>query len=116
MLKIKSKDIAVFQYIGLNIKKNRDNVKLGQNQYKKNLKCILVEGGGQLKDRISTTEVTETRQLIGQLNWLAIQTRPDLSYDISESSSMRKQENGECLKQGNRVIKKAKKKKISNSN
>ena len=86
---IKSEEVAEFQYIGLNIKKNRDNVKLGQKEYKK-LKCIQVEGGWNLKDRISAIDVTKTRQLIGQLNWLATQTRPDLSYDISELSSMLK--------------------------
>ena len=36
LFKIKSEEVAEFQYIGLNIKKNRDNVKLGQNEYKKN--------------------------------------------------------------------------------
>ena len=36
LFKIKSEEFAEFQYIGLNIKKNRDNVKLGQNEYKKN--------------------------------------------------------------------------------
>ena len=64
-----------------------------------------------MKDRISATEVTKTRQLIGQLNWVATKTKPDLSYDISELSSMLKQENVECLKQANRVVKKAKKEK-----
>ena len=63
------KTFSKFRYISkLNIKKNRDNVKLGQNEYKKELKCISVEGGRNLKDRISATEVTETRQLISQLN------------------------------------------------
>ena len=35
LFKIKSEEVAEFQYIGLTIKKNRDNVKLGQNEYKK---------------------------------------------------------------------------------
>ena len=69
--KIKSEEVAKFQYIGLNIKKNRDNVKLGENEYKKNPNV------SQLKEvEISATEVTETRQFIGQLNWGA--TQPDL--------------------------------------
>ena len=34
--KIKSEEVAEFQYIGLTIKKNSDDVKLGQNEYKKN--------------------------------------------------------------------------------
>ena len=70
LFKIKSEEVAEFQYIGLNIKKNRDNVKLRQNEYKKKLKCISIEGGRNLKDRISATEMIKTRQLIDQLDWL----------------------------------------------
>ena len=36
LFKIKSKEVAEFLYTGLNIKKNRDYVKLGQNEYKRN--------------------------------------------------------------------------------
>ena len=69
LFKIKSEEVAEFQYIGLNIKKNRDNFRVRQNEYLKKLKCIPAEKGRYLKDRISATEVTETRQLIGQL-WI----------------------------------------------
>ena len=37
LFKTKSEEVAEFKYIGLNIKKNRDNVKLGQNEYKKKI-------------------------------------------------------------------------------
>ena len=86
---------------------------LDRMNVKKKIKCIPVEGGRSFKDRISATEVTETRQLTGQFNWVATQTWPDLNYDISELSSMLKQENVKCLKQANRVVKKSKKKKKS---
>ena len=58
---------------------------------------IPVEGGRNLKDRIFATEITETRQLIDQLNWLATETRSYHSYDVIELSSMLKQENVECF-------------------
>ena len=48
---------------------------------------------------------------MGQLNWLATQTRPDLSFDVSALSAILKQENVECIRQINRTIKKAKKEK-----
>ena len=93
LFKIKSEEVSEFQYIGLSIKESKDIIKIGQNEYVKKLKCIPVEGSRNLREAISTTEVTETRQLIGQLNWLATQTRPDLSYDVKELSSMLKCEN-----------------------
>ena len=108
LFKIKSEEVSEFQYIGLSIKESKDNIKIGQNEYVKKLKCILVEGSRNLREAISTTVVTETRQLIGQLNWLATQTRPDLSYDVSELSSMLKHENVECLKTGYQSGKKSK--------
>ena len=70
-----------------------------------------MESGRCQEDAILPTEITQARQLIGQLNWLATQTRPDLSYDVSGLSSILKQKNVDCLKQINRTIKKAKKEK-----
>ena len=63
-----------------------------------------------MKDAISTTEIIETRQIIGQLNWLDSQTRPDRSHNVSALSFILKLKI-ECIKQANRVVKKAKKKK-----
>ena len=44
-------------------------------------------------------------------NRLATQTRADLNHDVSALSSILKQENVECIKQANRIVKKAKKEK-----
>ena len=43
LFKIKSEEISEFQYIGLGIKENKDNIKIGQNEYVKKLKFIPVE-------------------------------------------------------------------------
>ena len=59
----------------------------------------------------SPTKITEVKQLIGQLNWLATQTRPNLSFDMSTLSFILKQENVECIKQINQTVKKAEKEK-----
>ena len=61
LFKIKSEEVSEFQYIGLSIKESKDNIKIGQNEYVKKLKCIPVEGSRNLREAISTTEVTETR-------------------------------------------------------
>ena len=109
--KIKSEEVAKFQYIGLEIKKSDSNIKIGQDEYTKKLRPIPLQNGRKPEDKLTPTEITEARQLIGQLNWLATQTRPDLSFDVSALSAILKQENVECIKQINRTIKKAKKEK-----
>ena len=68
--RIKSEEVAEFQYIGLNIKKNRDNVKLGPTEYKK-IKMYPSRRRQKFERERSATEITETRQLIGELNYLA---------------------------------------------
>ena len=42
---VKSEEVAEFQCIGLDIKKNSENIKLGQNEYVKKLKYIPEEAG-----------------------------------------------------------------------
>ena len=52
------------------------------NEYVKKSKYVLVKAGRNLKDAIFTTEIIETRQVIGQINWLATQTRLELLVNL----------------------------------
>ena len=61
LFKIKFEEVSEFQYIGLSIKESKDNIKIGQNENVKKLKCIPIEGSRNLREAISTTEVTGTR-------------------------------------------------------
>ena len=111
LFRVKTEEDAKFQYIGLEIKKSNENLRITQDEYVKKLGHIPLQNNRSLEDKISPTEITETRQQIGQLNWLATQTRPDLSFDMSTLSSILKQENVECIKQINQIVKKIKKEK-----
>ena len=111
IFKVKSEEVAEFKYVGLEVKQNGDSIRLGQDEYVKKLKPIPIANNRNADDHLSPSEVTEIRQLIGQLNWLATQTRPDLGFDVSNLSSVLKQENVECIKQVNKTVKKAKKEK-----
>ena len=62
-------------------------------------------------NRLSPKDETTVRQVNGKLNWIATQTRPDLSFDVSEFSSFMKRGEVECFKQVNKNIKKAKREK-----
>ena len=47
---------------------NGENLKFGQNEYVKKLRYVPVETTRKLKDVISTTEISEDRQIFGYLN------------------------------------------------
>ena len=80
LFRVKSEEVAKFQYIGLEIKKSNENIRIRQDEYVKKLGHIPLQNNRSLEDKISPTEITEARKLIGQLNWLATQTRPDLVH------------------------------------
>ena len=74
-----------FKYIGIEVEANHDTVSLSQAGYVQKMK--IPERKRFLKDReMNSEEQTAYRSLVGQLNWLAQQTRPDIAYDVSERS------------------------------
>ena len=110
IFKVKSEEVNEFRYLGLDVKKKRGEITLGQDEYMKKLKPISIVNRHN-EEEISDEEVSEVRKGVGKLNWGSTQTRPDLSFDVSAMSSAIKQKNVECIKQLNRIIKKAKKEK-----
>ena len=64
-------------------------------------------------DPLSTNELSACRSAIGKLNWVATQTRPDLSFDVSELTSHLKNNRVASIRMVNKTIKKAKKEKSS---
>ena len=108
---IKSEEASTFKYVGLHVKQKDGMIRLSQDEYMKNLKPMPVSNMRSIEEKMSDLEVTGVRKLIGQLNWMATQTRPDLSYDVSELSSYLADKKLENIKRVNKTVKKAKKEK-----
>ena len=80
---------GVFKYVGLKLVNSPNgDVTLDQCEYAATINKIPVTGrrAAMKTSDLSEEEKTEYRSLVGQLNWIATQTRPDILFDVCELS------------------------------
>ena len=90
-----------FTYVGLSIKSYDDGITIDQNQYVASLNPIPISKSraSQRKSPLIESEKVAYRALVGQLNWVATHTRPDIAFDTCALSVAFKEATiGELLK------------------
>ena len=72
-----------FTYVGLSIKSYEDGITVDQNQYVASLNPVSISTSrsSQRKSPLIESEKVAYRALVGQLNWVATHTRPDIAFD-----------------------------------
>ena len=75
-----------FKNLGLNINQYNTEIMLDQNEYIDSLDYINISKNRkqQKNDKLSSDEIDELRSLVGQLGWVAGQTRPDLAFEVCQ--------------------------------
>ena len=86
--KVGSVGKSVFAYIGLELKQLPGCILLSQSKYIENLAFSSLPTARKLKkDQVlNKEEHSQYRKLVGQLNWVARHTRPDIVFDAMELS------------------------------
>ena len=106
--KISHENDDTFNYVGVHMFQNSDcSMKINQSSYVNSIHPILLNHE-RLKDthsKLSEGEVKLLRSVLGQLNWLANMTRPDISFTVSNVSSHIKQATISDIKETTKVIK-----------
>lgn len=104
----KVQDGNTCRYIGLDIKDQDDAIILSQHDYLEIVTPIKVPDRG-LDDLLTAEEIKGYQSLLGKLNWLSCNSRPDLKFDVFFYSQYNKTPKVKDLKGLNAVVKRVKK-------
>ena len=97
-----------FKYLGCHIEKHSNgDISLNQDEYLKNIQDV------DTPARRNTSQVKESerktiRRVVGELLWVSLMTRPDLSFDVNHLSSNISTATIKDLKDAKRLVDKAK--------
>ena len=113
--RVGSGSTGMFKYIGLQIAECETNVKMSQHDYVSTLREIPLDSKrkSSRSSFLTTNELEEFRVAVGQLIWLANQTRPDVAFEICELSTHCHNATVEDAIQANKVITKVKSQQVN---
>ena len=99
-----------FKYVGIDISQDSDKITLDQIDFIKSIEPIPISRDRQLQnhEKCNESESTSYRQLVGKLNWVANQSRPDICFDVCQLSSTMKGPIVSDLIKANKVLRKIK--------
>ena len=108
IFKIGYEVLESFKYLGLGLNQTDDKIVLSQKDYVNVLKTVSVDSKRIKDSKLTSAEQTILRSKVGQLLWLAKQTRPDIAFDIAMIASKLKTGTVADLKGANKLLRKVK--------
>ena len=99
-----------FMYVGLELNHCPDGILLSQQRYANTLSPIEIESSRKANkhDFLTDDEKASLRRLVGQINWIANHTRPDVCFDVLKLSNVLTSARVVDLISANKTVKKIK--------
>src|SRR6201990_198253 len=83
-LKVGREESGIFKYLGIEIEQEeKGDIYISQKSYSRDKLGIIRLNKNNKDERLNEEEMTEYRSLLGKLNWMSQNTRPDLSFEVS---------------------------------
>ena len=107
---ISSEDAEAFKYLGIDLQSHRDGFSINQIKYIQTLEPIeITEKRKQNQnDPLNKSEIKSLRSLIGKLNWVTTQTRPDIAFDLRVLASRMHEGTVKDIVEANKLLKRTK--------
>ena len=106
---------GAFRYVGTNIERQVEEIVMNQEHWIDSIDLIdLAQFAGMSNDyTLDESGQALFRSKVGALNWLSVQTRPDIAYEVMEISTWFKKATVRTLKEVNKCIKMVKSEKVN---
>lgn len=102
---ISSENSVDFTYVGLKIQENENGISISQPEFAKYVQTVDLNGLKlRREDKLDKKLKREYQSLLGQLGWLAHQTRPDLSFNTFTCSLFQVEPSLGNLKDLNKIV------------
>ena len=97
-----------FVYLGWEMTQDRTGVTISQQEYASEVACAVLspKRRQQKEEYLNEQEIKQYQSLLGKLNWIACQTRPDIKFDVLERSLFSKHPTVQDLLNLNKIVKK----------
>ena len=102
-----------FKYVGLNINKSDESIIIDQHSYIQHIEEVNIANTKDRSRTLNGDEQREYRGICGQLNWVASQTRPDLSFEVCRLSTSLNGATVNDMMQANKAARKCKQQSVS---
>ena len=101
-----------FQYLDLDLKEGDSRIVISQSNYLDSIESLKLDGKKNNNYLLNETEIHNLRALIGQFNWLATQTRPDILFECCDLLGKIKSQTIDDAKRANKLVNKIKNEEI----
>ena len=103
--RVSSEGEGLFDYLGVEIQQDqREKITLSQCKYIQEITQIPVPNNRELDSPLNCEEKQKLRSLVGQMNWVANHSRPDIAFDACQISTSVKDATIRDLKNANKVV------------
>ena len=102
-----------FKYVGLSVDRTDEAIVIDQHHYIENVEEVNINNRNERTRVLNVSEQREYRGICGQLNWVASQTRPDLSFEVCRLSTSLNGATIDDLLQANKATRKCRQRSVS---
>ena len=112
IFEIGSVNKKAFRCLGLDLKEGDSSIVISQSNHVNSIESLKFDGKKDNNDLLNETEIHTLRALIGQFNWLATQTRPDILFECCDLLGKIKSQTIDDAKKANKLVNKIKNEEI----